>query len=404
MSESHRVFAVENPQDEQRFVGLRIQSGRPKLIFPLGYTLEQTVLELQSDARLLISLLRNFDHKHDETWSSQNQTAPSANQHLNIAAYMMVIEDFMRTGRLLTEHVSTYANSPDGRIDWYRTIATQSPVISNGTFIYLDLTSRQSTTNTRSFVTLAHELAIYVSFEKLGWLYPFVQTPRPTIKQNSPQIIAAVKDRLHHTFNDRELTLLHAILSILTEESVNGPREKSEYGVYEFEVAWELMIRTAFSSQSIELSNFFPGTKWTLADGHFPQSSLIPDVVMTHGDDLFILDAKYYRYGITQDHRHLPGSQDIAKQIIYGEYAHRKHGQKFSKIYNAFILPSTSTAHDGTWCRALGSATGDWTGPPHHSFQKILGVLVDTTFLLRNYSSSGPRLRADLADCIKQHS
>ena len=68
---------------------------------------------------------------------------------------------------------------------------------------------------------------------------------------------------------------------------------------------------------------------------------LEPDSTMRVGEDIFILDDKYYKYGITGKVDDLPDTRSIYKQIIYSEFI--DHNKKFRtgsdmKIYNVFIL------------------------------------------------------------------
>lgn len=67
----------------------------------------------------------------------------------------------------------------------------------------------------------------------------------------------------------------------------------------------------------------------------------MPDTVMLYNGKVYILDAKYYRYGNTHKPEHLPDSSSINKQITYGEYI-QSMGIENDSLFNAFLMPYNS--------------------------------------------------------------
>ena len=117
----------------------------------------------------------------------------------------------------------------------------------------------------------------------------------------------------------------------------------------------------------------------------------------------FILDAKYYKFGIVphdKDYlkeamKFLPGSDSVTKQMAYAEYV-EQHPSKFGKgpIYNAFILPYCaegfvdSKVNNAPFkMNRAGYIYGDWKAlnRPYH---KIVCILLDMKSVMRNYASS----------------
>ena len=84
---------------------------------------------------------------------------------------------------------------------------------------------------------------------------------------------------------------------------------------------------------------------------------------MRVGNRLFILDAKYYKYGTTGRVGDLPESTSINKQITYGEYIaeqekfKKKHGTDYI-VYNAFLMPYDKGMNDDII--KIGEAVSDW--------------------------------------------
>jgi len=60
---------------------------------------------------------------------------------------------------------------------------------------------------------------------------------------------------------------------------------------------------------------------------------------MIYKDKIYVLDAKYYKYGQTGNADDLPGSADINNQITYGEYIARHSQIPNERLFNAFLLP-----------------------------------------------------------------
>jgi hypothetical protein len=98
------------------------------------------------------------------------------------------------------------------------------------------------------------------------------------------------------------------------------------FGAENFEYVWERMIVKVFGVKNKR--DFFPRTYWR----HLPKNNtslhendtLEPDTIMimdVRGKRrAFVLDAKYYRFGVMGSPLHLPSSSSLNKQITYGEY------------------------------------------------------------------------------------
>ena len=62
---------------------------------------------------------------------------------------------------------------------------------------------------------------------------------------------------------------------------------------------------------------------------------------MIYGGKYYVLDAKYYRYGIAPvlGTSALPQSSDINKQITYGQFVKNRKTPDGVQVFNAFIMP-----------------------------------------------------------------
>ena len=124
--------------------------------------------------------------------------------------------------------------------------------------------------------------------------------------------------------------------------------------------------------------------------------------------DVYVLDAKYYKYGATGKLSDLPESTSINKQITYGEFIAEQ--EKFKKnfgadfyVYNAFLMPYNSKS--SLWENAdnyicIGEAISDWKHN-QKTYEHILGILIDVKHLMNLYCRSDTSEIEQLAQCIK---
>lgn len=195
------------------------------------------------------------------------------------------------------------------------------------------------------------------------------------------------------------------MLAILDYEGDSDAEKDYKYGTNRFEYVWESMIDRVYGIPNKEF--YFPKTKWRL-DADYDNAFLEPDSIMLANEKIFVLDAKYYKYGMTKKPWDLPESTSINKQITYGEFI--AENQKFDRlhgtnriVYNAFILPFDSESK--TWScsdsiKCIGEAISDWkTGKS--SYEHIVGILVDVKTLMRNSIRADDNEILKLAYCIE---
>ena len=159
------------------------------------------------------------------------------------------------------------------------------------------------------------------------------------------------------------------------------------YGTFHFEYVWEKMIDRVFGIQDKE--KYFPRTTWNLSNGKvYNNATLEPDTIMLINDNVYVLDAKYYKFGWSGIPGHLPESTSINKQITYGEYiAENSQFLKDGKhpvVYNAFIMPYDSKGarfHTEAPIHYIGYATSDWKSG-YKKYENVMGILMDVKYLM----------------------
>lgn len=382
--------------DGDVFVGIQRKGEHYEVNFPLGYHCSEDEKGLRKDILSLINVLaKNTNKKESEIYTGLNR---NDSVELPVQAYLFLIKDFFERG-YYKERDTNRRIAKRGKIDWSRTIRTQKPLLQDDEAYYLDFVVKKNTINEDELITLVHKYCVYESFERLGWLFTSFVPPEPKTKLNMKMMTAVVSDKLQSTFNDSNRQLFKNMITVIKSMGDDSQSE-FRYGTYRFEYVWEKMIDRAFGIP--EKEEYFPKTMWNLADGRsYDNAVLEPDSIMLLNGKVYILDAKYYKYGWSGAPGHLPESTSINKQITYGEYI--AEGKKFMRdgehpiVYNAFIMPYDSIGKKfptRTPIHYIGSATGDWKSS-EKKYENVIGILMDVKYLM------GIDSRMDESEIIK---
>lgn len=389
---------INTNEDDDTFVGIKYENDNFSVCFPLGYRLSENDNDLKKDVLLLISTIATNTKKKESKLSKD-----SVFDHTTFPfqAYLYLIKDFYNRG-YYTEKESNYITAKKGRIDWSRTIKQKKPIIQNGQASYLDFVVRKNEINDNYLITQIHEYCVYDSFVRIGWLFTSAIPQKPNIKFNYRLFKSTVISKMSQTFNDSNRKLFSNMLAIIEQIGGDNNRFDYKYGTYRFEYVWEKMIDKAFGIK--EKDFYFPRTSWKINDVKYDNACLEPDSIMLWNGNIFVLDAKYYKYGETGNVKDLPESTSINKQITYGEYIaeevkfKERHGDKF-EVYNAFLMPYNGGDYSGLF-KWIGEASSSWKHDKN-IYEKVQGILVDVNSLMQlSYRKERAEI-AKLAECIE---
>lgn len=365
------------------FVGIRRKDEYYEVTFPLGYHRSEDEKGLRKDILSLINVLaKNMDKKESEIYVGLNQDDPAG---IPAQSYLYLIKDFFERGYY--KERDTYRQiAKRGKIDWSRTIKTQKPLLQDNEVYYLNFVVKKNTINEDELITTVHKYCVYESFDKFGWLFTSFVPPEPKSGLTKKMMLSVVNDKMQNTFNDRNKQLFRNMIAVI--KSVKDDAESEfRYGTYRFEYVWEKMIDRVYGIS--EKKEYFPKTTWTLSNGREHDNAFLePDTIMLFNGKVYVLDAKYYKFGWSGAPGHLPESTSINKQITYGEYiAEEEHFMKGGNhpiVYNAFIMPYDSLGKKfptGTPIHYIGSATSDWKSG-EKKYENVLGILLDVKYLM----------------------
>lgn len=384
--------------DENTFVGIQCENEKIKVTFPLGFNLSDSDQELRRDILLLLETLRIHTEK---TESRVNQPDIDKYELVNlpVQAYLAVIYDYYSRG-YYKERETIYSNAKRGKIDWNRTIKKNIKYLQDDEVLFLDFTTRRNQIKDNELITMIHEYCVYESFRKLGWIFTEYVPPKPRIAFNYRLFKSTITERLLRTFDDKNKQLFQNMLAIINVQSNPDAKNDYQYGTYRFEYVWESMIDKVFGEESKE--DYFPVSSWSTITGDKLNHSLEPDSIMIKGDKIYILDAKYYKYGLTGYLSHLPESSSINKQITYGEFVEQL-GFAHERIYNAFLLPFNQFDNPFKTKKEImkiGEAKGNWKNG-NKNYESIQGVVLDVKSLMKVSRWKNTLEILKLVECIE---
>lgn len=397
---------VNTNEEGDRFVGIRADSGHAMVCFPLGYELPETDAQIRTDIRHLIQVLSEFTAKEDRLLALRSFKTPQRVE-FPINAYQNVIEYYFSIGgRYYVEADPVYKAGAAGKQDWPRTIRNQVPLVQQrggvSSFIYTEFTVRAAKPNDTKQITQINRFCVYEAFKKLGWLYASYMPEQPGTHPDIKTSVAILNGSLGTTNDDRKRMLFQSMKDMLEYMDEETSERGFYFGTDEFEHVWEKLIDRAFGEKDKE--KYFPRTRWLLDYGRNKEKRpLLPDTVMVYNDKIYVLDAKYYRYGQTGNPDDLPNGASINKQITYGEYIEHVHGVDSDSLFNAFIMPYNKAKNFfglSDTVGSIGEAVGDWRSS-RKNYERIQGIVMDTRYLMYHYTGNPRKEKAVLAECIE---
>lgn len=437
---------------ETEFVGIRCEKEgeclNTSIHFPLGYFKDDNALRNLPEDDLRECVINLFTVLSDSSLQEQihqdssisTMAEFSGESAFPMVSYLNVIRSFLDFG-YLNEREILYKKGANGKVSWGRTIRAIQPAITDDgqNLVYLDFIARKVSYNDDTLITQVHKFCVHDALVKLGFLFGIEPTDEPLLDFDYDLFCNAVNSKLSKTFNDRELHLLSDLARIIEylagHKTENGKTANEFYfGVNKFAPIWEAMVDRIFGtvSQEEKRNKYNPHLKFVAPGGpangtsyhedvdssaEYKRSTLRPDTIMLGNQgEIYILDSKYYKFGMTSNLSHLPGAESVCKQMAYAEYVESNWNNIFETeqkpIYNAFIMPYCADA--GNWdeiaavaalprndvyaMKRAGYIYGDWKNrnKPYH---KIACILLDIKSVMQHYAPSA-EARKSLASLL----
>ncbi len=364
------------------YVGIKFLEDEIKVYFPLGYQLPSNDADCRKSIIHLLKVLsiENKIKKSDSNYSINNDEK----DEIPLYSFLWIINDYLNNG-LYNDREKIYVKGNSGKINWKKTL-NQKFYISKNVPIYLDLFVEKNTLED-NIITDIHAFCVKVSVDYIGWLFGNIPIPIHHVNMDKKNYyLSLVHREMIHSFDDRKKSLLFNIEKILKMSGGNVKSKIKDYGTYDFEYIWEYMVNSVYGN--LDPKKFFPNSIYVLKDfkDEVEASKLRPDTVLEVGKDLYILDSKYYKYGITKNTKDLPETDSTQKQITYADQAKNKYPQ-YHNIFNAFILPFNKDEklfNTDRCIQYVGYSKSSWRKNINY-YEHISLVLMDTKFLIECY-------------------
>ena len=391
-------FTCEERSDG--FVGIKFLNGKPIVVFPRGYDIPKDEKECRRDIFKLISVMNSFSDKQGERYLQ----GEALSSRIPLSSYLYIIQDYLAHGYYI-EKETKYVSAAKGKVNWKRTIQQEQAMTDAGNVVYLNFQTKKNCINENNLLTQIHKYCVYQSLYRFGWLFlsSAYLPPKPLIPYNKKLFVSALKKALNSTYNDLKRRLFESMLNIILENEDVGDLENLSIGVNSFEGVWERMIDHVFGEENKE--DYFPHGEWyILHNDHIEKSSALePDTIMKYGGKIYVLDAKYYRFGLTGHAGDLPATSSIQKQITYGKYiAESKKEVSVNNVYNAFVMPFN--AHGEEHLKFVSVGTADWEqysdNIPNYAY--VLGILLDTRWIVTKCSRKNMSEIEEIAELIEK--
>lgn len=378
---------VNTNEGTDTFVGIRSDGDQIKVCFPIGYDLGKTDIEQKNDIQLLIRVLTRFSGIKEKLLPQLLLSNPET-VNFPIQAYMTVLNEYYNRG-YYTENERIFTVNGNGPKSWPRTIKTQRAYPQDDSFIYLTTVAQESRVDTANYITKINEFCVDEAYKKVGFLFSSENVRKPSIPFDEKRFVMALKEKLRNENNDKNKALFSSMIDMVQYVGQKGINAKFFFGTNDFEYVWEKLIDFNFGENN--KNYYFPRTSWYLGkNGTHTKSALEPDTIMKEDDKIFILDAKYYRYGDSKDPTELPHSTSINKQITYGEYVATNPKFKDDNgenplVYNAFLMPFNKNGQSFPSLENIlhiGEARGDWKDSSA-PYERVQGILLDVKWMMK---------------------
>lgn len=384
--------------DEDNFVGLKYQKNKISIYLPLGYDLsvfrsEQNLnSEQKVDLLLFLKTISLVKNSYNGKTDFGNDIGD--NNEIPFNSFIWIISDYFNNG-LYQEIDKKYVCKGHGKINWKKTLNSEH-YFTNNNVIYIN-PYYESNVQKSSLITELNNFCLHKSVEYIGFLFGNIILPELHLKgsfinDNMKYYINLLNKELSKSFNDRKKLLITHIKRILEMSFDNSFENQAIYGTRRYEYAWEKIVNDTLGSKC-DISKFFPNAYWNI-NGKKPEedrSKLRPDslYIDKNYNKLYILDAKYYKYGITGNISDLPHTDSIQKQITYGDYIsnnYETYGFEKNNVYNAFIVPFNKHSEpflSNDNMKYMGFANSAWRDKKQCiNYERISLILVDTKYII----------------------
>ena len=389
---------------DDHYVGIRFENNDIKIIFPLGFHIPDNDKEIRKNVLLM--------HKSFSLLESQEKEFAESGEFFKndfvfpIDSYFWLIKDFFTNG-LYKRRERIIKQNSNGKINWKKTIQQETPVLANGSFVYLE-PYYELTRNSDTIITEIEKYCLNTADLFFSWMFGRIRVDKSLFSyKDRDYMLSILKKNLMISFGDYEKMFLTHMINILTGLDEKTHKTKAySYGTENYKSVWEKLIKKVFGNVE-NIDDYYPEAEWNLVPIRKKSKTvpLRPDAIYYDKvtNKYYILDAKYYGYYLTEENGRLPSTSDIEKQIVYGQSIHFSKDVGGRDIFNAMIMPYDSHIE---WhgfkdkILFLGYANADWTSSTF-PYENILLILADTSYVMNKWRTDSSKDVKTLIEIIE---
>lgn len=362
-------------------IGINVSGGKIEVIMPRCYNLGLDDNHIRDDIFTLINTLNLYKNRVDSTAYLENEKPllEGFGENLPVNNILWLLNDYIQHG-IFKETTFSYKKSKFGKIDWNKTIKSMPVYYSNNNFIYLDFIVKNKLYDDDYLLTLIHQHCICKCIDLFGWLYNgLIPLDKPNFNFNSDECLNFLHLEVLKTNNDYKRHLITNLIEFIKGSGDDTSKDKFEnFSISSFYSVWEDMLRVIFSNE--DEKSHYSRAQWHLGGSPYTCHPLKPDIILKDNNNFYVIDAKYFTYGLTFLPKDLPGSSDISKQFNYSSYIAKKNNIPESLVQDVFLIPYNSNG--GDLFKFIGHATID-----SHPGRKINCLLVDIKIIMKLYTN-----------------
>lgn len=300
------------------FCGLVCSNSARSYVFVPRKAQRDSALENQHVARATMKVLA----KYGQDTRDRIGVSPSEDGTIGlISTVRELVTDFQEYG-IFSERVR-YTTRNSGKYNWARTVARELAMVSqNSNIVYPNIISSRSL-NAHDSILAQIQVAVLLEItEHHGWwlegLYGREAELRGYALPDFSRFFWSKRLRaiLPNLFAQRAIRLVHSLILYLEENPRQNDGPKL-YGVEDFHVVWERMLREVLPGVEQGWNSRLPKPAFrhaTTGQLFVQERGMQTDIVIRNGAALKVIDAKYYDATTLSNS---PGWPDIVKQLFY---------------------------------------------------------------------------------------
>jgi hypothetical protein len=355
-------------KSKDNFVGFRFEKSSFKLYLPIGIDIDDSIRSIPFIHKIFSKYV-----KHNKNNNSVSKNFVKSDDTINII--FKIANDFLNRG-LYKPKYKLY-NKVSGKVNYKKTVQYSKfkGVLTEKDFIF------SKTEKVENYVSKLHLNAINYC---LSLVYPNIKYKKITLDNlNKQKINKLILDEINKTYNDSDIKLLQSLYNFYSEVFFSSVKINriSEYGTYDFEYIWEHIIEKVFGN--FDVTKIMPKATWHFYNGYsFDSSNMRVDTIHLSKNEAYIIDSKYYKYGVTKNYLDLPLTKDVEKQLTYMKYSSLFFKNK--NVINLFFLPSLlKLDKSNEFILNIGYAKVNWEVKKEDLEVKL--VLIDTMKVIEKY-------------------